>query len=43
MLRMHHELHAKPDLVVLHNIDYSVFGMNLIPAVNALKREGVLR
>ena len=29
-LRMHHELHAKPDLVLCHNIDYSLLGHGLV-------------
>ena len=42
-LRMHHELHAKPDFVLCHNIDYSLLGQGLILALNNLKKEECLR
>ena len=42
-LRMHHELHEKPDLVICHNIDYALLGKNLIGCINNLKREECLR
>jgi len=42
-IRMHHELHQKPDLVVCHNIDYALLGQNLIGAINNLKKEECLR
>ena len=42
-LRMHHELHAKPDLVLCHNIDYSLLGQGLVLAINNLKKEECLR
>ena len=42
-LRMHHELHAKPDLVLCHNIDYSLLGQGLVLAVNNLKKEECVR
>jgi len=42
-LRMHHELHAKPDLVLCHNIDYSLLGQGLVLSINNLKKEECLR
>lgn len=42
-LRMHHELHAKPDFVLCHNIDYSLLGQGLVLAINNLKKEECLR
>ena len=42
-LRMHHELHAKPDFVLCHNIDYSLLGQGLVLAVNNLKKEECVR
>ena len=42
-LRMHHELHAKPDFVLCHNIDYSLLGKGLALAINNLKKEECLR
>ena len=40
---MHHELHIKPDLVIAHNIDYSLLGQGLVLAINNLKKEECLR
>jgi len=42
-LRMHHELHAKPDFVLCHNIDYSLLGQGLVLALNNLKKEECIR
>ena len=42
-LRMHHELHAKPDLVLCHNIDFSLLGQGLVLAINQLKKEECVR
>jgi predicted RNA methylase len=42
-LRMHHELHAKPDFVLCHNIDYSLLGQGLVLSLNNLKKEESLR
>ena len=36
-LRPHHELTAKADLVVCHNIDFSLLGDGLATSLNALR------
>jgi len=42
-LRMHYELHAKPDFVLYHNIDFALLGQGLVLALNNLKKEEALR
>ena len=42
-LRLHHELSHKADLVVATNFDFSLLGAGLVPAMNNLKTEELVR